>query len=84
MAKRIIKWKTSARGHENYRRGLALHLKLAELKHSGITKIASHLEDDEAYYLIMEKMDSDIITLIEKRRKLPEIEVLDFHILLCL
>ena len=74
MAKRIIKWKLTQRGHENYCRGLEIHKRLNSLNHEGIVDLVATFEDNEAFYLIMEKLDADLITLVERRRRVPEPE----------
>lgn len=66
-AKTIEKWKLSELGRENLKRGMHIHTTLCSYSHPGIVKVYDVLEDEQCHYIIMEVMDGDLLTLLEKR-----------------
>eukprot|EP01128_Nolandella_sp_AFSM9_P002388 TRINITY_DN12755_c0_g1_i1.p1 TRINITY_DN12755_c0_g1~~TRINITY_DN12755_c0_g1_i1.p1 ORF type:complete len:309 (-),score=35.93 TRINITY_DN12755_c0_g1_i1:280-1206(-) len=72
--KTLEKWSLSTRGYENLQRGTALHLRLLKEDGKGkVVDIASFREDERRFYIIMERFDGDLISVIERCGVLSEI-----------
>jgi len=74
VAKRITKWRLTPRGMENLRRSISIHSRLNAMDNQGIVKLIALFEDKECQYMFMERMDGDLINLVERRGPLADLE----------
>jgi len=72
--KRLIKCMLNNLQWDNLHRGITIHKYLSSFQNSGVVQLFDVIEDSRCFYLIMEALDGDLITLIEKRLRLDEEE----------
>jgi serine/threonine protein kinase len=52
----------------NLIRGISIHQKLSSLDLGGFVRLLEVLEDERCFYLIMEALDGDLVSLLEQKR----------------
>jgi serine/threonine protein kinase len=65
--KQILKWPLSELQWQNVVRGIGIHKYLSSV-YEGVVRLLDVLEDDRCFYLIMEALDGDLVTLLEHKR----------------
>jgi len=75
--KKILKWSLSDLQWNNITRGISIHRYLSSV-YPGVVQLHDVIEDERYFYLIMEALDGDLVTLLEhKRTTLTEDEARD-------
>jgi serine/threonine protein kinase len=65
-----IIWKCSLTelGGHNLIRGIGIHKKVSAVGFNGVVRLLEVIEDERCFYLIMEALDGDLVSLLEQKR----------------
>jgi len=66
-AKLIWKYPLTETGWQNIKRGIGIHKYLSSI-FDGVVRLEEVIEDDRCFYLIMEALDGDLVSLLEHKR----------------
>lgn len=73
--KRIVKWQLMPSQWDNFNRGIEIHNRLCTFANTTcVVRIYDILEDRECKYIFMERMDGDLISLLELKPRISEDE----------